>query len=82
MDYIVNREEIIINEQEIYHKLVIFKKSDNSILAESNSIQISDGYPNLELRIKYDDIEFVSINNEILITLESILQKFKKHEKV
>jgi len=75
MDYIVKKDCVdIVNNG---YKLLIISKKDESLLAESEGFKES----NEEIRLIYDELEYVSTtNNEILITLESIINKFKKHE--
>lgn len=78
MNLLPKRESLTINGI-IKDYLTIYDSKDNSIL-----IQIEAETSNEELRIVYDGLEYVSLNNqgEILITLNSILNKFKKHETV
>lgn len=83
MDYIIKREfhhtVIRDNIAEDMHVLRIYNKSDASILSESELKHFES-----EIRLIYDDLEYVSqnkeIENETLITLESLINKFKKNE--
>lgn len=73
MNLLPKRESLTINGI-IRDYLTIYNIKDNSILAQTEAET-----PNEELRIVYDGLEYVSLNNqgEILITLNSILNKFK-----
>lgn len=83
MNYIVKREfhhsAIKDNIAEDMHVLRVYNKNDASILFESEPKHFES-----EIRLTYDNLEYVSqdreIGDETLITLESINNKFKKNE--
>ncbi len=56
--------------------LTIYDKRDNQVLIRSDK-QSSDGI----IRLEYDGLVYVATpNKEILITFESLINKFKKDE--
>lgn len=83
MKHLVRREfhhtEIKDGEPVDYYVLRIYNNADNSILAE--------GEPNInhhDTKVTYDELEYWNIPDKgeyvTLITLESLINKFKKNE--
>ena len=72
MNYIVKRE--LVDSINNGYKLLVISNNNQLVLAESEGFSSE----NEDIRLKYEDLEYVYHNNEILLTLESILNKFKK----
>lgn len=80
MDYLVKRElhhsSIRDNVNTDFDVVKIYNKLNNNMIAETDPVEATS-----EMRIEYDGLEYVTTpNKEILITLESLINKFKKHE--